>query len=309
MNWYRALVLGLLMAGVIILSCTGQKESAVGSGIAAYLPVQLDQSGITRVGEVRVFVGDSLYEYINGGAEMYHRYGFVEVATAYYQQGKSELVADIYRFADPDYAFGMFSTLRPAQPETVPLGVEGFTAEPTVFFVKGKFMATVLGYDQSPATISAVRMAAEALERILPGTTDWPAMFSLFPQNGRIAGTQRIHAESYLGQASLSDMYTLDCFSGSDTLTFFLTDDESGEKFARWSGQAGVGKTSMPGWVDCPYDNGNYFIVSNNYYGLIVAGLKGGRLLGIVGYDEKHEKMLIAWVNSLSQESISAAGD
>jgi len=300
----KVLVLGLLMAGAVFASCGGRKESTPGSGITAYLPEQLGKSGIARIDEVQLFVGDSLYEYINGGAEMYYQYNFVEMATTHYRQGGSELVADIYRFADPNDAFGMFSALRPDQPETVPFGVAGFTAGPTVIFVKGEFMVNLVGYDQSPATVSAVHAAAEVLEKVLPGTADWPTTFLLFPEEGRIASTQRIYAESYLGQVSLSDTYTSDCLSGSDTLTLFLTDDESGAKFALWSEQAGTAKISFPGWPDCPFDDGNYLAVDNSYYGLIVAGVKGGKLLGIVGYDEKHRQMLTAWVNSLSPEGV-----
>jgi hypothetical protein len=73
-----------------------------------------------------VFVGDSLWEYINGGAELYHTYEFVDVATAYYLQDSTEIVVDIYRFATPDDAYGMYTQLRPGGPGTMNYGIEGF---------------------------------------------------------------------------------------------------------------------------------------------------------------------------------------
>lgn len=309
MSRSKVLVFGLLVAGMMFVSCIGQERTETDLGITAYLPERLGESGIARLDEVQLFVGDSLYEYINGGAEMYYQYGFVEVATTHYRREASEFVADIYRFADPDNAYGMFSTLRPDHPETVPFGVAGFTAGPTVIFVKGEFIVNLVGYDESPATVSAVHAAADALVKILPGTADLPAMFSLFPEEGRIAFTQRIYAESYLGQTSLSDIYTIDCLAGADTITLFLGADETGAKYGLWSEQADAVKTKLPDWEACPFDNANYLAINNSYYGVIVAGLKSGKLMGIVGYGEKHRPTLTSWVSSFSPDSVSTGSN
>jgi len=296
----RILLPVLVIVALFATSCGTQQEPATVTGITAYLPAQLGESGLTRAAEVRIFVGDSLYEYINGGAEMYHQYDFVEVATTQYRQGESEFIADIYRFGSPDNSFGMFSILRPEEFETAAYGAAGFADGPTVMFVKGEYMVNLLGYNASPAMVSAVQAAAGELNKILPGTADMPAMFSFFPADNRIAATEKIIAESYLGQAALTNIFTIDYEWAGDTVTLYMTDDSSGEKYREWSVQAGAAKTQSPDWPDCPYEDGEHFQVADGYYGLIIAGPKGGKLLGVVGYGEKHTATLAGWVNSIT---------
>ncbi len=67
----------------VIVSCGGnaEQESATESAVDL-MPEKIAETQLSRSSEPRLFVGDSLWEYINGGAEVYHTYDFVDVATA-----------------------------------------------------------------------------------------------------------------------------------------------------------------------------------------------------------------------------------
>jgi len=305
----RILLPVLAILVLVITSCGTQQEPATMSGVAAYLPAQLGETGITRTDDVRLFVGDSLYEYIDGGAEVYHQYGFVEVATAQYRLGDDEFIADIYRFADSDNAYGMFSTLRPDEFDTAPFGAGGFADGPTVVFVKGKFIVNLIGYDASPTMVSAVQAAAVELNNILPGTTDLPSMFSNFPADNRIAATERVIAESYLGQAALSEVYTLDYQWDGDTVTLFMTKDNGGEKYLAWSGRDDGGTVSTPDWPDNPFDDGQCIMIDNSYYGLILAGLKAPNMIGVVGFKDACWPAINSWTGQLTPRSTPPQGE
>ncbi len=299
MRQNRAKVMASLILSLVVLSCGGTQTPKEKPAAAGFLPEHIAAIGWDRAPELRHFVGDSLYEYINGGAELYHMYDFMEVTVADYHKGESEIVADLYRFADADRAYGMFTTLRPEEPDTVPLGVEGFSFGPMLLFVKGDYLANFIGYDESTETIAAVRSIAEAVDRLLPGTAEKPAIFSLFPQEGSIKHTEKMFAESFLGRKYLADVYTVDCILDNDTLTLILTDDMSGEKFAQWSEETTGDRTSTMSAAGLPYDEGSAFIIVDGYYGHIVAGLKNGTLAGVIGYGPKQGEFLAGWLNSL----------
>ena len=64
---------------------------------------------ITRTGH---FDGKALYGYINGGAELYREYGFVDLTAQEMQIEGHQLVAELYRMHDSLAAFGIFSAFR-----------------------------------------------------------------------------------------------------------------------------------------------------------------------------------------------------
>jgi len=291
-------IIGMIL-GMYFLSCGRAERPAEKPAAATYLPEKTTAIGWERGPELRVFVGDSLYEYIDGGAELYHSYAFVEVTVADYRHGESEIIADLYRFVNPAMAFGMYTTLRPEKPESVFLGVEGFSSPPALVFTKGDYLVNIVGYDETAATMNATRSIAEAIDSHLPGTTAKPAMFSLFPQPEIIRRTEKMFSSSFLGREYLSLVYTVDCLQDADTVILFVADDDSGGKFAQWSKQTAANRALDIPLGDLPYDGGNSFVIVDNYYGNIVAGLKKKKLAGIIGYNPAHAEFLTGWLNAL----------
>ena len=65
--------------------------------------------GIKLIGDTELYVGDDLFNLINGGAELYHEYGFVEVLAAEATSGKIPIRFEIYDMGSPESAWGIFS--------------------------------------------------------------------------------------------------------------------------------------------------------------------------------------------------------
>jgi hypothetical protein len=147
----RSVFSALCAAGLLsITACGGSQAPSGADAINQCLPEDLASLGLIREGEILHFAGDSLFNYINGAAEMYHKYDFEEVHVGKYGKHGGEVTVDIYRFASPDMAFGMYATLRPDDPDTVDLGVEGFTYGPVVVYTRGAYMVNVQTYDEAP---------------------------------------------------------------------------------------------------------------------------------------------------------------
>ena len=65
--------------------------------------------------ELMRYGADNLYDFINGGAEVYVEYGFAQVITQEYVKGDDSIIFTIYEMGSPEAAFGIFSYNRTPQ--------------------------------------------------------------------------------------------------------------------------------------------------------------------------------------------------
>ncbi|MGB8357972.1 MAG: DUF6599 family protein [Bacteroidales bacterium] len=78
------------------------------------LPFSMDLSALpgVEVRSTRIFTAESLYGYIDGGAELYLEYGFdTLVVTELISDGR-DIKVELYRMKDAEAAFGIFSVSR-----------------------------------------------------------------------------------------------------------------------------------------------------------------------------------------------------
>lgn len=289
---------GIIFALIIFFGCGSNVKQDVSSS-AAFLPEKTSRTNMERVGEIRTFVGDSLWEYIDGGAEVYHLYNFIDVTTADYKSDQVDLVADIYHFDGSLNAFGLYSMLCTPETEKIKLGVAGFIAPATINFVKGEYLVRLTGFDDSQETELALMNLAEELNEKIPGTTEKPEQFKLFPEENAVGGTDKYYAKEFLGQKFLDQVFSRDIILEPDTVTLFLSDDLSGGKFLNWStfaDQIDKKKKSPP---EIPYDDTLSFVLEDNYYGDIIIGLKNGKLLGMVNFKNDDKDYLSEWMSKL----------
>ena len=295
----RTLLSAIGAAGLVfILTCGESRTPTAADVIEKCLPESLPSLALVRDGDILRFGGDSLFNYINGAAEMYHKYGFEEVHVGKYVKDGGEITVDIYRFAGPDRAFGMYTTLRPDGPDAVALGVEGFVYGPILVYSKGSYMVNVQTYDDAVFTGPDMIAVAAAVEKDLPGTINMPETFGLFPDASRVPHSEKVFAESYLGRGFLTDVYTVGYSFEAGDVTLFITHDADGGKLRQWSEAVSPPGTG-PEAPSMPYEKGRAILFSDRYYGGVVAGNKGGRLAGMVGYQDGHEKALGEWLDAL----------
>ncbi len=292
-------IIAIVFLSIFQLMACGGEQSKPKIDISTFLPVNFPAIGLKRESEIRIFNDKELWEYIDGGAELYLAYNFDEVATTDYKHENIEIVVDLYRFDSDIDAFGLYSMFRTPDVQIIKLGVEGFTAPASLNYVKGKYLVRLVGYDETPAGSLALVNLAEEINKLLPGTTELPAMFGSFPSDNHIPSTEKYYAESFLGQKALQQVYTRDYFIEGDSLGVFLTNDSSGAKYMEWNDIAEKTGRKKPAPTDLPFDEGHAFIIEDGYYGEIIVGLRNQKLVGIVNYNKKHGEWLTDWLNSL----------
>lgn len=64
--------------------------------------------GWITAGKTLRFVGSDLFNYIDGGAELFHEFGFKELLVQGYRQKDKEIVLEVYQMESPEAALGIY---------------------------------------------------------------------------------------------------------------------------------------------------------------------------------------------------------
>jgi hypothetical protein len=136
--------------------------AAAADPIFKLLPPDGTPPGWRRNGEERLFVGSALYQHIDGGAELYHQYGFDRLAVQDYTDGSHEVRAEIYRMNDPSGAAAVFAEITAGMAVQKLYGTASVLDDYQVLFQRGPFCVSLTTYEKSAEAQAA--MAALALK-------------------------------------------------------------------------------------------------------------------------------------------------
>jgi len=100
-----------------------------------------DCEGIVLSGSPELYVGDDLFNLINGGAELYHEFGFVEVIAAETSgKGETPVKTEVYDMGSAEAAWGIYSLTATSNAMILDLGDAGRKGEGFIQFIKGRYM-------------------------------------------------------------------------------------------------------------------------------------------------------------------------
>ncbi len=287
----------LIALPLIVISCGKKKVDSVRFPQDCLKP-SFPEARAERTSDIRVFAGESLWEYIDGDAEIYHQYNFESVATADYRIDTLEMIVDIYQFVGTDNAYGLYSSVRPDQPDLISIGVQGFITSNSLAFVKGDYVARLSAFVSGEETTTALLQLGRALEACLPGTDKRPQQFSIFPQTDIIPATARYIAMSFEGQAFLTNFFSRDYLLDGDTVRLFMTEKEADLKFSKWEEALAASGATPTKMANSPFGENPYFL-ADTFYGQLLAGVKGQRLVGMINYSDRHREFFADWLKSL----------
>jgi len=95
----------------------------------------------------------NLYELINGGAEIFHEYGFRRVLAQEYGDDHQRYISlEVYEMKDPIAAYGIFSFRSGNKGNPVRIGTEAILAGHYLNVWKGRFFFTLSGVDADDLT-------------------------------------------------------------------------------------------------------------------------------------------------------------
>jgi hypothetical protein len=167
-------MLRFLAVMAIIISAAGL---AGGTGLADFFPRPEGVSGWTPVDTLIQYVGDDLFQMIDGGAEIYREYGFVRAGTQeFVDKSGHDVTIELYEMKDPGAAYGMFSFKTRGEGQDIPMGGGGRQTNYYLNFWKGRYLATLTGMDTSAATRTAITDFGGLMEKKIQETARPPEL-------------------------------------------------------------------------------------------------------------------------------------
>jgi hypothetical protein len=172
--------------------------------------------------EETVYTTNNLFDVIDGAADLYLEYDFVDLHIARYTKEKLEIKVEIYRHASSENAFGIFSQERFADYHFIDLGVQGYMEKGIVNFLTGIFYVKISTIQEGTAAQDAILMIAKAVDGHLKQSKDWPAMLVSFPAAKKKAYSEQYVAKSFLGYSALNGVYVSAYENGSSFKAFVI---------------------------------------------------------------------------------------
>jgi hypothetical protein len=115
--------------------------------------------------------GRDLFALINGGADLFLRYGFDRAAVQSYNlDGGRQIPAEVFQMRTPDSATGVFADKIGPGDLRFTIGNSGVRGDCYILFRRGRLFATVAAGDTTPDAIAAVLRIARVVETRIPAT-------------------------------------------------------------------------------------------------------------------------------------------
>ncbi len=283
-----------ILTFVLAMSFFMGGEVSFGGSLETLLPLKGLPEGWRLMEGPRTYNKKTLFEHINGQAELFIQYGFQSSVFVIYQHRKknqTQIEMDLYDMGNVLNAFGIFSRFR-SEDRPGGIGLDSYFDENSGFFYKGRYFVMLYATESNPELLKewALRVSNRISDHSPP-----PREISFFPQRGLKPGSLQYFPKGLLGREFLKQgfqgLYSgekgiegkefhlfLSVFKDSkeagETLNSFKTDMAKRGKILA-SPHARFGKAEVSG-ID-PYQ-GRILILQKGFY-----------LLGAVGFEREED--------------------
>ncbi len=298
----------------LMLSACGKKDDAAVPAVKTeptipevtfnairVLPPAIDSLKIPLPDSTRTVLAKDAAAYLGQSYDHYRYFDFVGLVTGHYQMPGAWVWAEIAQFASADDAYGIYASLRPDGAPLNQLGTESYTSGNTTWFCIGEYMVTLSAEGELSDPLAAVKPLADQIifqSGIRPAM---PLHFMLFPMANKIVPSTKYTAYNYMDIGGLDSVYTTRYLLNGDTVTLFLTMDQSGAKYLKFLEYAETVGETVPKPKRFQFDDNYSFAVNHPDLGIIVAGLVRSKLVGIINYNpRKSESFATGWVKGLN---------
>jgi len=234
--------------------------------------------GFKKNTDFPVFGPENLWNFINGAAETYLAYGFIDLHTAEYKKGRNVIKLEVYRHGNNTLAFGIYSTERSPSFRFMNLGSQGYITDGAINFFKGNYYVKIRTYSKSEKTLQAAESLALLVSDMLEGGSDMPEVLSLFPVLGKKVNEEIFINESVLGHKFLNRAFKASYEVGPDNFSIFIIESKlSGETL-----KSAEAYLSAAG-IDAVEAGSGKYMLTDGYNGTIFLSWKDTKIVIISG--------------------------
>jgi len=184
----------------LVLTWSSLSEGA--TSLQSFVPQKNLPEGWGLVDGPRVYTKKTLFERINGQAELFFKYGFQKSVFAVYQNQKdkeNQIELDIYDMGSTLHAFGIFSRFRNGD-RGAGVGLESFIEDQSGIFYQGKYFIMLFGTERNP---DLLRHWSLLISKNIPNPSPPPREIGLFPKEGLNPGSIQYFPEGLWGRKYL----------------------------------------------------------------------------------------------------------
>lgn len=176
------IILSVMLAGLTGKLAMGNESTTRLHELVQGLPETIDEW--RKSSEVAVYDADNLYSYINGGAELYISYQFINVISQpYVTEEYDEIKIDIFDMESSQNAFGIFSHSRETIDDFVASNVESEYASGLLTFWKGRYYVSILAYPETESRKLVVQQLARKIAAQIQEASVRPEIVALLPKD------------------------------------------------------------------------------------------------------------------------------
>ena len=210
----RCVAGAVMMLGVVSLQCI--VCAGGGPWYGALLPESVGT--VSASAPVRVVDRSTIFDYMNGAGELYLAYDFQELAIRTYQgPERADIVAEVYRMASSQDAYGVWSHDRPASRPwaraTAGIGQDRDYGSGLLRFWKGRFFVRILASKETEESRSAVLSLGRYISKRIAKSGVYPDLPDQLPKKKLIPQSVRYFHENtvlnyhyYLSDANLLNL-------------------------------------------------------------------------------------------------------
>ncbi len=241
-----------------------------------------EMPGWNQSGEIQTFIPKTLYEYINGAADLYLAYDFEELKVAEYQnEKKASVTIDVYRHKTPVDAFGIYSQERLPNANYLDAGVQGYYEKNTLNFLSGNYYVKINSFNTGAEDQEILLAFAKGVSANLGQKGALPPTLTAFPREGRVTNSEKYISKKFLGYAFLHSAFTADYELPGKKFKLFIIETGDPEE-CRNMIQTYLEQTGKP---QTKVAEGRHTIL-DPHHGEIDVYWRGGNIWGILNLDD-----------------------
>ena len=192
---------GLVILFFFVVLFASQDVFPAGTPIEALVPKTAPDGWALR-DSPETFTKETLFEHIDGQADLFLQYGFENSVLGIYRKGDSsedKIDVDIYDMGNSLQAFGVFSRFR-QDDKPAGIGLDSYLADNYALFYKGKYFVVLQATDANPSTLKGL---AKDIESRISDQSPSPQEIRHFPPRGLKAGSIEYYPDGLLGHQFL----------------------------------------------------------------------------------------------------------
>jgi hypothetical protein len=239
--------------------------------------------------EETVYTPNTLWDVIDGAADLFLEYNFVDLHIARYQKSADlEIKVELYRHKSGVDAFGMYSQERYPDYHFIDLGTQGYVEKGTVNFLCGEYYIKISTIQSEQAAQAGLMTIGKELEKRLKRTKSWPSLIAAFPTKGKQANMEQYVARNFLGYSFFNSVFTASYNDGAAVKAFIIrleSPDEASKTIDAYLAtlpKEGKSKTE-----------GGRFRVRDPHNGVITFILDQNKICGVLGAEDKTSEALL----------------